>query len=80
MESNESYALNKAEYREKSLEYYTKSEEVWNTITHFIGGLFGFAGLIYLLIKANNAPRYIAALVTGIGGSVPYFVQPLIIL
>lgn len=75
MESSESYALNKAEYKEKSLEYYTRNEEVWNTLTHFIGGVIGFIGLIYLLIKANTTPRIIAALMTGIGGSVPYFIS-----
>lgn len=75
MESSESYALNKAEYKQKSLEYYTRSEEVWNTLTHFIGGVIGFVGLIFLLIKANTTPRIIAALMTGIGGSVPYFIS-----
>ncbi|NCA91796.1 hypothetical protein EOM82_00895 [bacterium] len=75
MESAEKYALNKAKYAEKGLEYYTPKEERWNTVSHFIGGVLGFLGMIYLIIIANTTPRIIAAIVTGIGGSIPYFVS-----
>ncbi len=75
MEPAEKYALNKAQYAEKGLEYYTPREERWNTVSHFVGGVLGFAGMIYLLIIANTTPRIIAAVVAGIGGSIPYFVS-----
>ncbi len=75
METAEIYALNKAQYAEKGLEYYTPKEERWNTISHFIGGVLGFVGMIYMLIIANTTPRIIAAVITGVGGSVPYFVS-----
>lgn len=75
MESIKSYELKKAEYRDKSLEYYTQSEEVWNSISHFVGGILGLIGFIYLIVIANTPSRIVAAIITGIGGTVPYFIS-----
>lgn len=75
MTAHKNYAIKKAEYRQKSLEYYTPKEEIWNSISHFIGGVLGLFAFVYLMIKANTNAKIVAALIAGVGGSIPYFLS-----
>ncbi len=45
----------------------TVGEEIANAISHGVSGLFGIAGLVLLIVKADNGPELASALVFGLG-------------
>lgn len=64
------------------LPYYSKKEDTANSISHFIGVLFGIAATIILLLKSKDIPHIIGSVIFGAamiilyGGSATYHILP----
>ncbi len=57
--------------------YYTKGEEIFNAVSHIVGGAFGIAAWITLLIFARGAVQYVAVSAFGLSIVVLYTMSAL---
>ena len=73
---DEEYVAKQAEYREKGLVYYTPREEIYNSVTHGLGALFGLAAAICIVILGDKTVDVIiSAILYGLGVFAPYAVS-----
>lgn len=67
------YEEQTARYKGMGLVYYTPKEELWNTLSHSLGAVFGFFGAAALAVLSRGKPvSLIAAFMFGIGIIVPF--------
>ena len=60
------------DYFRHGLVYYTKGEEILNSLTHAIGGVLGIAILVVFYLLSSNVYERAAAIISGITVSLPY--------